>query len=582
MKRGAGVVLVLTFSALWLGCAGGSSSSSSSSSSSTSTPTPTLLAISPSNASPGGSSFTMTATGTNFIPASGGQCGSEICFNHRLQPTTFVSSTELTATIPAALIAEGGTVPVFIVSNCEVASNTLTFNIGTCSPVVTERISVTTAGAEVNGISEGPAMSSDGRYIAFSSEAPDVVTGDGNGMEDVFLRDTCRGATSCTPSTIRISVDMAGGDGNGGSFDPYISDDGRFVVFVSAASDLIGDDSNIFSDIFLRDTCIGATSCTPSTSRISVDTGGGDPDSDSGDPVVSSTGRFVSFQSDASDLIAADSNFGRDVFVRDTCIGATSCTPSTIRVSVDSAGGESTVGSFSDEPYISGTGRFVAFHSDADNLVTGDLNFTVDVFVRDTCIGATSCTPSTIRASVNTAGMEGNGFSEEPQVSDDGRFVVFGSFASNLVTGDTDTLGNESDIFVRDTCVGATSCTPSTFMVSVSSGGAFGNLTSFSPKINATGRFITFDSEANNLVSGDLNGVFDIFVRDTCAGVTGCTPSTIRVSVNSSGMEGNGFSNDPFITDSGDLVAFNSESFNLLTTSDGNGAADVFLAPTCF
>jgi hypothetical protein len=559
---------------VWLGCAG---SDSSSSSSSTSAPTPTLTSISPSNAQPGGSDFTITATGTDFIPPGGGECGSEICFNHSLRETSFISSTQLTATIPAGLIAEAGTVPVFIVTNCEVASNTLTFNIGSCSPVVTERISVTSAGAQANGISEGPAMSSDGRYIAFSSEAPDVVTGDGNGFEDIFLRDSCRGATGCTPSTIRISVDTGGGDPNGASADPYISDDGRFVVFDSEASDLVAADGNAFIDIFLRDTCIGATgSCTPSTTRVSVDTGGGDGDGDCGDAVVSSTGRFVSFQSDASDLVAGDGNFTRDAFVRDTCIGATSCTPSTIRVSVSTGGTEGN--SFSDEPYISGSGRFVAYQSDADNLVTGDGNFTNDVFVRDTCIGATSCTPSTIRASVNTANVEGNGFSEEPQVSDDGRFVVFGSFASNLVTGDTDFL---SDIFVRDTCVGATSCTPATFAVSVSSGGTLGNLTSFSPKINASGRFVTFDSEADNLVSGDLNGEFDIFVRDTCAGVTGCTPSTIRVSVNSSGVEGDGFSNDPFITDSGQLVAFNSESTNLVA-GDTNGTADVFLSPTCF
>ncbi len=577
MKRAAGLVLVLAFSVLWLGCAGDSSSSSS-----TSTPTPTLLSISPSNAQPGGSDFTITATGTNFIPASGGDCGSEICFNHSLRETTFVNSTQLTATIPASLIAQGGTVPVFIVSNCEVTSNTLTFNIGSCSPVVTERASVGGAsGTQATGLSAGPAMSSDGRYVTFESDAPDLVTGDGNLLDDIFLRDTCRGATGCTPSTIRVSVDTGGGDPDGGSTDQYMSDDGRFVVFRSEATDLIATDGNGLADIFLRDTCIGATSCTPSTIRVSVDTGGGDPDSESGDPVVSSTGRFVVFRSDASDLIAADTNFGRDIFLRDTCIGATSCTPSTIRVSVDSAGGESALFSISDEPYISGTGRFVAFQSDADDLVTGDGNFTTDAFVRDTCIGATSCTPSTIRASVNTASVEGNSFSEEPQISDDGRFVVFGSFASNLVTGDVDTLGNESDIFVRDTCVGAISCTSSTVMVSVSSGGTFGNLTSFSPKISATGRFVVFDSEANNLVTGDGNGQFDIFVRDICAGVTGCTASTIRVSVNSSSVEGNGFSNDPFITDSGQLVAFNSESDNLVT-GDTNLLGDVFIAPTCF
>ncbi len=573
MKRAAGLVLVLAFSVLWLGCGGSSSSSSSS----TSTPTPTLLAISPSNALPGGSAFTMTATGTNFIPPSGGQCGSEICFNHSLQSTTFVSSTQLTATIPASLIAQGGIVPVFIVSNCEVASNTLTFNIGPCSPVVTARVSVTgSAGTEVNGVSRRPAMSSDGRYVTFESDASDVVTGDTNGSRDVFLRDTCRGATGCTPSTIRVSVDSAGGQGNGDSKDGVPSDDGRFVVFESDADNLVTGDGNFAQDFLVRDTCFGAKSCTPSTIRLSVSTGGVEGNGGSGDPSFSNDVRFVVFQSLADNLVTGDGNAVRDVFVRDTCAGATSCTPSTTRVSVSTGGTEGN--GASTDPFLSGSGRFVVFESDADNLAAGDGNFVRDIFVRDTCAGATSCTPSAIRVSVNTGGTEGNLTSEEPRVSDDGRFVVFESDADNLVTGDGNFV---RDVFVRDTCVGATSCTASTVMVSVSSGGALGNLGSFSPVISATGRFVAFDSDATNLVTGDGNSDVDVFVRDTCAGVTGCTPSTIRVSVNSSNVEGNGLSADPFISADGSLVAFHSTATNLVA-GDTNATQDVFVAPTCF
>ncbi len=579
MKRAAGLVLVLTFSVLWLGCAGDSSSSSS-----TSTPTPTLISISPTTASPGGSSFTMTATGTNFIPPSGGQCGSEICFNGSLQSTTFVDSTQITATIPAALIAQGGLVPVFIVSNCEVASNTLTFNIGPCTLGVTGRASVDTSGAQATGASEEPDISGNGRFVIFDSDAADLVTGDTNVAQDIFLRDTCFGVTGCTPSTIRVSVDSGGAQGNGNSgtasasddADASVNDDGRFVVFRSEATNLVTGDGNGTTDVFLRDTCIGATSCTPSTIRVSVDSSGAEGNGFSGNPSISSSGRFMVFESLADNLVTGDTNFANDIFLRDTCIGATSCTPSTIRVSESTGGTEGNLSS--DGPRVSGTGRFVAFQSLADNLVTGDGNVTSDAFLRDTCMGATSCTPSTIRLSVTTGGLEGNGFSEEAFVSDGGRFVTFGSFSTNLVPGDTN---GASDVFLRDTCIGAMSCTPSTIAVSVSTGGALGNLDSFAGRINATGRFVAYDSDATNLVTGDTNGFFDVFLRDTCAGVTGCTPSTIRLSVDSSGAQGNAGSADPFLSDNGAVAVFHSDSTNLVS-GDTNGTSDVFITTTCF
>ncbi len=581
MKRASGLILVLSFSVLWLGCAGDTSSNTSSS---TSTPTPALLAISPTTTQPGGSDFTLTATGTNFVPASGGQCGSEICFNHSLRETTFVNSTQLTATVPAALIAQGGTVPVFIVSNCEVTSNTLTFNIGPCTLGVTGRASVDSSGAQSTGASEEPDISGNGRFVMFDSDAADLVTGDTNGAQDIFLRDTCLGATGCTPSTIRVSVDSAGAQGNGNSgtasstddADASVNDDGRFVVFRSEATNLVTGDTNGTTDVFLRDTCIGAMSCTPSTIRVSVDSGGAEGNGFSGNPSISSSGRFMVFESLADNLVTGDTNFANDIFLRDTCIGALVCTPSTIRVSVSSGGVEANFDS--DGPRVSGTGRFVAFQSLADNLVASDGNVTSDAFLRDTCIGAMSCTPSTIRVSVTTGGVEGNGFSEEAFLSDDGRFVTFGSFSTNLVTGDTN---GASDVFQRDTCIGAMSCTPSTIAVSVSTGGALGNLDSFSGRMNASGRFVAYDSDATNLVTGDTNGVFDVFLRDTCAGVTGCTPSTIRVSVDSSGTQGNMESVDPFISDNGAVVVFHSDATNLVS-GDTNGTRDIFVTTTCF
>ena len=572
------LLFALTFGLL--GCGNNPSSST------TPPPTPSLSSISPNSIATGSSSFTITATGSNFIRPSGGQCGSEICFNHHILPTDFGSSSELRATVPSTLILSPGSLPVFIVSNCEVPSNTLTFTVGggPCSIGVILRASVSNSGGQSTAAAGDPNISGNGRFVTFESTASDLVSGDTLGFEDIFLRDTCLGVTtSCTPSTIRVSVDSSGAEANGDSNRTGVTDDGRYVVFSSFATNLdsVTADTNGFEDVYLRDTCIGATSCTPSTIRISVDTAGAQAiGGESDHAFISDDGRFVAFRSLAANLVIGDTNSSADIFLRDTCNGATSCTPSTIRVSVDSSGAEAgpPFGADSDEPHISGTGRFIVFHSFADNLVTGDGNFTSDVFLRDTCIGAVSCTPSTIRLSVDSSGTEGNGFSEEAFVSDDGRFASFDSFSTNLVTGDTNA---SADIFLRDTCIGATSCTPSTTAISVSTGGTLSNADSFSGRISPTGRFVVYDSGADNLVPGDTNASFDIFIRDTCFGATSCSPTTTRLSVDSSGVQANGFNEDPYISDDGRFVAFVSSASNLVS-GDTNGTDDIFVAQTCF
>ncbi|NOT31934.1 MAG: hypothetical protein HOP15_15925, partial [Planctomycetes bacterium] len=185
------------------------------------------------------------------------------------------------------------------------------------------------------------------------------------------------------------------------------------------------------------------------TRRVSVSTGGAQANGESVIPSISADGRYVAFVSSASNLVAGDTNATDDVFVRDRLVGATE------RVSIDSLGVESN--SYCMWPSISADGRYAAFVSSASNLVAGDTNATDDVFVRDRWSGTTE------RVSVDSLGMEANGYCMWPSISADGRYAAFVSSASNLVVGDTNAT---DDVFVHDRWTGATE------RVSVDSGGA--------------------------------------------------------------------------------------------------------------
>jgi Tol biopolymer transport system component len=224
-----------------------------------------------------------------------------------------------------------------------------------------------------------------------------------------------------------------GKPGNDDSFNPSVSADGLYVTFDSFATNLVPGDTNAMSDIFVRDRTAGVTY------RISKDSAGTEADGASYNPSVSADGRYAAFASGASNLVSGDINGKADVFVRDRASGIT------WRVSKDSAGAEGD--DVSSNPSISGDGRYVAFYSYAGNLVSGDSNGCGDVFVRDRQTGTTT------RVSRNSAGAEGDGHSDNPAISADGRYVTFMSFATNLVAGDTN---GEVDIFVRDRQTGTT------------------------------------------------------------------------------------------------------------------------------
>lgn len=286
--------------------------------------------------------------------------------------------------------------------------------------------------------------------------------------------------------------------------------------------------------------------------RASVDSAG-QPAADASNPTISATGRYVAFTS-ISTLDPGDTNGAHDIFVRDTASATTT------RVSVSTAGTLANASSLL--AAISANGRYVAFESLGTNLVTGDTNNNMDIFVRDTVAGTTT------RVSVATAGTQGNLSSYEPAISADGRYVAFSSYSSNLVPSDTN---GKEDVFVRDTVAGTTT------RVSVGSGGTQSNDFSEFAAISADGRYVGFMSAATTLVTGDTNGVEDVFVRDSVAG------TTTRVSVGPGGVEGNGGSQTSRLASAfsadGRYVAFASGASNLVA-GDTNGMFDVFVRDT--
>ena len=341
-----------------------------------------------------------------------------------------------------------------------------------------ERVSVGSSGAQADRSSPGDALTSDGRFAGFSSAASNLVPGDTNGTDDVFLRDRLAAVTE------RVSLGAGGVEGNDFSVSSALSADGRFVAFNSAASNLVAGDTNGVEDVFVRDRQ------TATTERVSVDSGGGQANGASFLGGMSADGRFVVFASTASNLVPGDTNGLRDVFIRDRQMGTTE------RVSVSSLGAEANADSF--DASVSADGRFVAFESAASNLVTGDTNGVSDDFVRDRQTGVTE------RVSVSSVGTEGNAGSLGSTISADGRFVAFGSSASNLVSDDTN---GEPDVFVRDRLNGTTS------RVSLTTSGGQATGPSFLPQISADGLVIGFHSDAADLVPGDTNAVRDTFLR---------------------------------------------------------------------
>jgi Tol biopolymer transport system component len=413
--------------------------------------------------------------------------------------------------------------------------------------------SVSTRGVQADeGTDEDVVLSADGKYVAFVSGATNLVPGDTNGRPDVFVRDLTRGLTR------RATVDTAGAQSAGGvGLDVNgLSKDGRHVLFTSRAADLVVGDTNQGPDVFVRDMRYGITT------RVSVGADGGElgRSFSRAGSAISDDGRYAVFTWSCGCTVLGTPNRTSELFVRDLKKGTTRRIFDVPTVNPGD--------SYSERPAISADGRYLVFTSYAAHLVPGDTNGTSDIFRHDLKTG------TTIRVSVGPNGRQSTGGDpvqpsyahNNADVSDDGRSVVFFSLAGNLVDGPH----ARGDVYLRDVKTGTTS------VVTLGLGGvphnaSFGNPL-FRPGISGNGRYVSFLSWATNLVQDDTNAVNDAFVRDLKKGVTR------RAGTGTHGEEPNGYARSwrPALDRDGDTVAFVSEATNLIP-DDVNGRQDAFV-----
>jgi hypothetical protein len=383
-----------------------------------------------------------------------------------------------------------------------------------------------------------PQLAADGRSVVFVSSATNLVAGtDSNGaFRDVYLRDVVQGTTT------RISADANGVQGNGDSTSIAVNPTGAtsLIVFSSTSDNLAPGDSLTFEQVYLKNPVSGAI--VP----VSVTAGGEYGDGDSYSPVISGNGQFVAFITFASNLFDDDTFFEADVAVKNLATGAFTL------VSADAAGAQ--VGGNISGVSISDDGRYVAFASDADGLVTGDANGKLDVFVKDLLTGTLTL------VSKDALGAVGNGNSTDPVLSGDGQFLAFVSDSTNLVTGDTNGV---ADVFRADLSGGLVRV--NTLPDGTQAAGLSGTVS-----ISQGGRYVAFASEASNLVAGDANTSADVFVKDVQTG------AIYLVSQSSTGALGNSHSLAPSLSRDGRTVAYASVATNL-AVNDVNAFQDVFL-----
>ena len=403
------------------------------------------------------------------------------------------------------------------------------------APAKLVRVSVDSAGRQSNADSHTSALSADGNFVAYVSTANNLVPGDQNNLADVFLHALRTGAT------MRVSVGDAGQEAELECLSPAVSRNGRRVVFQTDSANLVPGDTNGFADVFLRDLVLGTTT------RVSLGMHGNEAELPCWEPAISADGRTVAFVSYATNLGAGQTIGIQDVFVRDLVHDTLEC------VSVGPAGVMANHSSWA--PSLSADGRFVAFYSQASNLVAMDINGAHDVFVHDRQTGVTEI------VSLSTGGWQASGPSVTCRISGDGRYVAFTSHAENLVPGDDNT---DSDVFVRDRVTGTTE------LASQNSLGVVGNEESDYPGISHDGRWVVFHSMSENLGSPDDEMSRDVFVRDRLLGVTKCL--SVGLHQGQRGAE----SQSPSIAADLPVVAFESPS-DVLVAEDTNGSTDIFL-----
>ena len=426
---------------------------------------------------------------------------------------------------------EGDTLTMTSVDGCETSAS-----IG-CK--VIERVSLSGSMSEANGSSLYPEISADGRYVVFLTSGTNLVGDMPLGALNIVLRDRALrqnyGINRDELGTLQRSA-----------LAPYLSDDGNLVVFSFPSDVLLASDTNGFQDVFLRDRS------NATTQRISVDTNGEDPNDQSSLPYISPDGRYVLFSTRASDIILSPISNGHDQIVLFDRANNTY-----EFISVTDAGvlgnGNSMVAGLSDD------GRFIAFRSGGSNFVENDTNALTDVFVRDRTLG------TTVRVSLTYQGFESSGAAMGVAFSRDGRYVVWSSSASDLVPDDTN---NKSDVFLRDLLLETTERISVDSAGNQSTGSSGGR---WQISVSGDGRLVVFLSSSDDLVLNDTNTYSDIFLRDRALG------TTTRVNVSETGEESNSaITESPRITPDGRYITFSSRASNLVP-NDTNGHDDIFV-----
>jgi RHS repeat-associated protein len=430
----------------------------------------------------------------------------------------------------------------------------------------------TNGSASANGYVTNATMSADGRYVAFETAATDLVTNlaKNDSGNDIFVRDMISGTTTL------ISVNSSGtGTGNGSSINPVISANGRFVAFTSLASDLVANDTNNGSDIFVRDLQSNTTSLV-SINRFG--TGPGDAPSGTSNtlltfnsPSLAMTpdGRYIVFPSTASDLVANQGTHLGGIYVRDTQAGTTTL----VNINASGTGAGDWFTPQLDQFAITPDGRYVAFLDSANDLVPNNakpIGSTEDVYLRD------MVNQTTTLITKNLAGTAGaNASALQPFISNDGRFITFQSSANNLVAGDAN---NAADIFVYDKNANSLSFASENMAASGPGNGAsstdtFGTYLN-GYRMSAGGQFIAFDSGASNLVSDDNNRSDDVFLRNVTAQSTALA-STRSAALPAAHTANNG-SSAASVSADGRYVAYLSSATDIVT-NDFNTDADVYV-----
>src|SRR5438128_5057042 len=397
-------------------------------------------------------------------------------------------------------------------------------------------ISGNSQGRRGNASSYLAAISADGRFVAFLSSATNLTADAGGTNVLVYVHDRA------TRTTTLVSRAIGGGLPNADCQEVRISGAGRFVVFASQASNLVLNDNNNASDVFLYDRNLGQLELI---SKVGLAYG----NADSSSPAVSADGRYVVFASDASNLVSGDNNGYRDIFVRDRQPPF----PTTTRVSVSSLGAQANY--ISDAPNISGDGRYLTFLSGANNLVTDTYFAAFHLYLRDRVNGTTE------RISKVSSTQPGNANSGLSTLSADGRYIAFESEASNLVPGDTN---NAQDIFLWDRVARLLK------RVSMANNGAQADQDCWEPFLTADGRHVCFYSHASTLCAQDHDDFYNIFDHDRISA------KLSRLTYNHAGHTGLDNSFSPVASADGQFMAFDSWAWNLVPAGD-NGAADVFV-----